>query len=245
MANLSSIIRLLNSLLKKEVQWRWTKECEESFKKAKEQLVSSQVLVHYDPKLPIVLAGDAWAYGIGAAISHTTPDGQEHPIAYASRTLSKAEQNYSQVEKEALSLMFGIRKLHCYLYGRHYTLETDHKPLMTIFGPKKGVPAMAAARLQRWAIQLGSYHCTIKFRPTQKHANADGLSRLRMNVEDLGHQSDDCSVFNLKQIESLPVTATNLKKATAKDVILSKVLHFVKEGWLPQVEADLKSFYQR
>ena len=76
-----------------------------AFKEAKERLVSSQVLVHYDSNLPIVLAGDASAYRVGAVISHVTPDGCEHPIAFASRTLSSTEQNYPQVEKEALSLI--------------------------------------------------------------------------------------------------------------------------------------------
>ena len=76
-------------------------------------------------------------------------DGTERPIAFASRTLSSSEQNYSQVEKEALSLVFGVCKFHTYLYGRRFKVVTDYKPLKTILGPKKGVPSIAAARLQR------------------------------------------------------------------------------------------------
>ena len=90
------------------------------------------VLAHYDPDLPIVLAGDASAYGLGAVISHKMPDGTERPVAYASRTLTASERNYSQVEKEALSLVFGIKRFHQYLYGRQFVLLTDHKPLTTI-----------------------------------------------------------------------------------------------------------------
>ena len=113
--NLSSLLHPLNKLLQKEAPWKWTKECVVAFKEAKERLVSSQVLVHYDSNLPIVLAGDASAYRVGAVISHVTPDGCEHPIAFASRTLSSTEQNYPQVEKEALSLIYGVKKFHCYL----------------------------------------------------------------------------------------------------------------------------------
>ena len=77
------------------------------------------------------------------------PDGQERPIAFASCTLSTAEKNYGQIEKEALSLVYGIQKFHQYLYGRKFILVTDHKPLLTLLGPKKAIPSLAAARLQR------------------------------------------------------------------------------------------------
>ena len=72
-------------------------------------LAQAPTLVHYDPQLPIVLAADASAYGVGAVISHQLADGTEKPIAYASRTLTSSERNYSQTDKEALSLVFGIR----------------------------------------------------------------------------------------------------------------------------------------
>ena len=78
-------------------------------------------------------------------ISHVFPDGNERPVAYASRTLSASERNYSQLEKEALSLIFGLRRFHQFLYGRKFTLVTDHQLLTTIFSDKKGIPPLAAA----------------------------------------------------------------------------------------------------
>ncbi len=134
------------------------------------------VLAHYDPNLRIQLAGDASQYGVGAVLFHILPDGSEHPIAFASRTLQPREQNYAQVEKEALSLVYGIQKFHKYIYRRKFTLVTDHKALTTIFGPKTGVPALAAASLL--ALLLSAYTYSIEFRPTKAHANADGVSRL-------------------------------------------------------------------
>ena len=80
---------------------------------------------HYDPTLPIIMVGDASAYGIGTVISHVLPDGSERPIAFASRTLSASEKYYCQLEKEALSLVFGVKKFHQYLYGCKFTLITD------------------------------------------------------------------------------------------------------------------------
>ena len=71
---------------------------------------------------------------MGAVLSHVFPNGSERPVAYASRTLSDPEKNYSQIEKEGLAIVFGVKKFHKYVYGRHFTLVTDHKPLVTIFG---------------------------------------------------------------------------------------------------------------
>ena len=147
--NLSSILSPLNALLCKGKQWQWTSECAASFKEAKEQVLSQRVLTHYDPQLPIRLACDASPYGVGSVISHILPNGQERPIAFASRTLNKAERNYAQIEREALGIIFGVRKFHHYLYGRQFTLLTDHRPLTTILSPCKATPSMAAARMQR------------------------------------------------------------------------------------------------
>ena len=154
---LASLLHPLNKLLKKDQKWQWTKECSEVFVKAKQCLTSAPVLAHYDPILPIILAGDASAYGVGAVISHSYPDGLERPIAYASRTLSSVESKYAQVEKETLAMIFGLSKYHQYLYGCTFILQTNHKPLTTILGPTRGIPSLAAARLQRWAIQLAGY----------------------------------------------------------------------------------------
>ena len=84
--------------------------------------------MHYVSQLPLSLATDASACGVGAVISHSFPDGTEKPIAFASRTLTSAEKNYPQTEKEALSLVFGVQKFHQYLYGRKFSLITDLKP---------------------------------------------------------------------------------------------------------------------
>lgn len=120
-------------------------------------ITKGKLLVFYDMKKPRRLACDSSAYGVGAVVSHLMEDGSERPIAFASRTLSSNERNYAQVEKEALSLIFGVKKFHKYLYGRTFTLNTDHKPLVTIFGPKNGIPTLATAWMQRWALILSGY----------------------------------------------------------------------------------------
>ena len=243
---LSTITHPLNQLLCHQTKWQWSQECEKSFQKLKDQLSSDQVLAHYDSTLPVRLACDASQYGVGAVISHLMPDGTERPIAYGSRTLTKAEKNYAQIDKEAAAIIFGIKKFHPYIYGRKFTLIIDHKPLTTIFSPKSSLPALAAARLQRWAIILSAYQYEAEFRATDKHANADCLSRLPLQItteEDA--ITKDASLFNLQQIERLPVKADKIAQLTANDPVLSKVITFVQQGWPTQVQDEFKPYHIR
>ena len=241
--NLATILHPLNDLLKADRKWEWTQDCSKAFTLAKEQLSSDKVLTHYDPKMPLNLATDASAYWIGAVVSHVFPDGSERPIAFASRTLSPSEQNYAQIEKEALSLVFGVKKFHQYLYGRHFNLITDHKPLTAILGPKKGVPSLVAARMQRWALLLSAYTYSISYKPTDLHSNADGLSRLPLPTTSEKDSVD--SIFNMAQIQSLPVTASDIQKATRSDRTLSKVFQHVRGGWPKEVQKELEPYKSR
>ena len=242
--NLATLLAPLNALLCQESSWKWSAACQTAFEDAKSALLSSTVLAHYDVTLPLKLAADASAYGIGAVISHVYPDGSERPIAFASRTLTSSEKNYAQLEKEALSLIFGVRKFHQYLYGRTFTLITDHRPLTTILGPKNGIPPLAAARLQRWAIILSTYSYEIQFKPTDDHANADALSRLPL-PHRVTSELAEISCFIVGQIESLPVTAERLVTYTRQDPLLSKVVQFTRLGWPQVVPEEAKPFWTR
>ena len=176
--NLATTLNPLNGLLEQGKRWKWTTECEEAFQSVKKLITSDMVLTQYDPGRPLRLACDASPVGIGAVLSHIMEDGSERPIAFTSRTLTKAERNYSQIDKEALALVWGVKKFHLYLFGRHFTLVTDHEPLTSIFNPKKGIPAMTVARLQRYALFLAGFEYSIEYKKTTQHGNADGLSRL-------------------------------------------------------------------
>lgn len=224
--SLASVLHPLNDLLKANTAWSWSNECAKAFAEAKQLLVKAPVLAHFDPALPIHLAGVASTYSVGAVISHTYPDGTERPIAFASCTLSGAERNYAQIEKEALSLIFGVQKFHQFLSSRRFELVTDHKPLTTLLGPKHGIPTLAAARMQRWALILSAYSYSIKFRSTHDHANADGLSRLLLGTWHAPALSCNYS-FAVGQIQAIPVTAEQIASATRTDVVLSKVYNYV------------------
>ena len=126
---LSSKLTHLYNLLNSNVKWAWGSKERSAFEEAKKSLCSDAVLVHYSPLLDMSLSVDASSYGLGAVISHTMEDGSERPIHFASRTLNSAERNYSQTDKEAAAVMFGLTKFYTYLVGRKFTIYTDHKPL--------------------------------------------------------------------------------------------------------------------
>ena len=156
--HLPSTLTPLYALLHQGTERRWGQKEQEPFQQSKKLLLFSKVLLHFDPKLPVILACDASGYGVGAELAHKMPDGTEKPIGFASQTLSVAERQYSQIEKEGLSRVFGVRRFHAYLLGRHFSLITDHKPLymLSLFQEHKAIPSDASARIQRWALTLAA-----------------------------------------------------------------------------------------
>ena len=110
--DLSIFLAPLYILLKKDVKWSWEATQKTSFEEIKSLLSSDSVLVHYDPVVELVLACDASPYGVGAVFSHRFSDIEEKPIIFASRSLGAAERKYSQLEKEGLAIVFGVKKFH-------------------------------------------------------------------------------------------------------------------------------------
>ncbi|XP_063823684.1 uncharacterized protein K02A2.6-like [Ostrinia nubilalis] len=109
--NLSPMLSPLYTLLRKGVEWNWDSECELAFNSVKQQLSGASVLAHYDPDKPLIATCDASARGLGAVLTQPGPRG-ERPVAFASRSLNNAERNYSQIHREALAIIFCIKKFH-------------------------------------------------------------------------------------------------------------------------------------
>ena len=163
---------------------------------------------------------------MGALPSHKMEEGSEHPICFASRTLTQTERNYSNLEGKALSIVFGLKKFHQYLYGRPFTLMTD--PLDSLFNEKKSIPTMAAARIQRWALTFAAYKDTavisspaIEYKPGTEHSNADALSRLPLPIKPHTTPVPSENVWTMELLNATPVAVKEIQNGTRSDIVLA------------------------
>ena len=196
----------------------------------------------YDPKQEVVLACDALPYGVGAVLSHLFPDGSEKPVAFASRSLSTVEKKYSQLDKEGLAIVFGVKKFHDYLFGRKFQIRSDHKPLQHLFSNNKPIPLQASARIQRWALILSG---SIAYKPGEDHVNADSLSRLPLGEPPTDPQQPVELVLLMETLQNSPVTPRNIRQLTDRDPLLSKVRKMVLQGWEGGEEQQLTPFNRK
>ena len=150
----------------------WTPACQQAFEALKDSLTSGRVLRLPDLEKEFALRTDASDRGLGAVLLQEH-GGVQHPVAYASRKLNGAEQRYSVSEKECLAIVFGVGKFQRYLYGRSFTLETDHEPLAYLAHAKH-----TSSRLMRWSLILQEYDMHLRYIPGKENVQADYLSRI-------------------------------------------------------------------
>ena len=125
-----------------------------AFDQFREVVSPENVLVHFNKDLPIGIVCDATNVEIGDILFHRYQDSNERPIAIVSKTLTDLQRNYTQLQKESIAIILYRKKFYEYLYGRSFILITDQRPLLAIFGQRKGTPALEANRIARWALLL-------------------------------------------------------------------------------------------
>lgn len=133
--NLSSKLICFYNLLKKDAKFIWDSKCNENFEICKKYLLKPNVLEFFDPKKPLIVVTDACGYGLGGVLAYEI-DGQENPILFTSFTLNDAQRKYPILHLEALAVVSCVKKFHRYLYGQHFVIYTDHKPLLGVLERK-------------------------------------------------------------------------------------------------------------
>ena len=169
--NFARIAAPLHRLTKKEERFNWTEECQQAFEELKERLVTAPVLAYPNASDLFVLDTDASSCSIGGVLSQIQ-QGQEHVIAYFSRSLSSPERNYCVTRRELLAIVDSMKHFHHYLYGKHFVTRTDHAALQWLRKLKE-----PEGQLARWIARVDQYDFEIRYRPGKTHHNADALSR--------------------------------------------------------------------
>ena len=170
----------LVALTKKNSKFIWNSAHTKAFTSLKKLLCQAPVLSYPNFHRLFVLQTDASDIGIGAVLAQKDPQGHDHVISYASRSLTDREKKFSTTEKEALAVVFAVNHFRTYLLGKKFSLITDHSALRWLHSIE------AKGRLGRWVMDLQEYEFTVHHRPGSDNGNADALSRLpRMQDSEL------------------------------------------------------------
>lgn len=221
---LSAISKNLRELTRNDTVFTWEERHRKEFQLLKDLVLSDQVLANFDPSKKIVIQTDASKDGLGCTL---VQDGK--PVAFASRTLGKNEKNWSQIEKELLAIVFACIRFNYYVYGRQFLVESDHKPLETLY--VRNIDEVPI-RLQRMMIFLLKYPMMkVTFKPGKDMLIADCLSRAQVkDVEEI----NELSVMVHSITRRVCVSKKNFEsylRAMECDEKYKRICEFVKSGW--------------
>eukprot|EP00057_Strongylocentrotus_purpuratus_P007993 XP_011662467.1 PREDICTED: uncharacterized protein K02A2.6-like [Strongylocentrotus purpuratus] len=215
---LASLTAPLRELVKKDVIYSWTESHQKVFETIKDMICKETTLAYFDPKKPVVLEVDASMKGVGAAL---TQEGR--PIAFASKSLTDTEQRYANIEREMLAVVYACEKFHTFVFGRSFTILSDHKPLEMITLKNLGA---APPRLQRLLLRLQGYDMTVKYKPGKEMLLSDAMSRLNPLPPESPemHMKVDFVMFSDKKL-------LEIRTATSEDCELCILRDVILEGW--------------
>ena len=214
--NYATITEPLRVLTKKNARFTWTSSHQTAFDHLKKALTRAPVMSYFDTTKETFITVDASPVGISAILSQQGSDADTpQVVAYASRALTSVEQRYSQTEKEALGIVWGIEHFHLYIYGSHFTLITDHKPLEVIYGNVNSKPS---ARIERWVLRLQPYSFSVVYKPGKDNP-ADFLSRHPSSESISKHAVMADEYVSLLALSAVPkaMTISDIQKATDAD----------------------------
>ena len=235
--NFAKVAGPLHALTKKDVEYVWTPQCQEVFRKLKELLTSSPVLVFPNFDIPFLLETDASHQGLGAVLAQTQSDGTVRPIAYASRSLQPHEKNYGITELEGLGIVWAVKHFRPYLYGYPCDIYTDHEALKSLLNTPQ-----PSGKLARWGMAIQELDLRILHRTGKSNANADALSRAPVEGTDKEAGSNGVPFGIIAAIKAgkTAVQEDGLSKRQRDDPKLFEVINFLEMGVLPEDEKRAK-----
>ena len=235
----------LHRLSEKNQKFIWTQDCSKAFETLKKKLTEAPILAHPDFNEKFILDTDASDMAIAAILSQKL-NGQEHVIAYASRTLSRSERRYCVTRKELLAVVHFIKHFRHYLYGKQFLLRTDHGSLRWIMNFKN-----PEGQVARWLEILPSYDMKIEYRAGRLHKNADGLRRqmckqcgLDCSVPDKAPKNLVAHIDSLRQEDNTNTDSFDLVAEQAEDDDIKTVKEWILQGSRPDSKAiQERSYY--
>ena len=236
----AELAKPLHKLSEKGQKFMWTDECNTAFQTLKSKMVESPILAHPDFTAPFILDTDASNQAIGAVLSQNI-DGHERVIAYASRTLTKSERRYCVTRKELLALVHFVKYFRHYLYGKTFTVRTDHGSLRWLMQFKN-----PEGQIARWLEILSSYDMKIEHRPGRLHKNADGLSRIPCNqcgMKDSDEDDDHQETINRLTSPDDDNRTVDIKCLQKEDSDISLVTKWVKAEHRPEYKEIAEGSY--
>ena len=244
--NLSDHTAPLRSLLEKDTIWSMQDPQIEAIAKLKKLITTSPVLKFYDPNLPTKVSCDASKTGLSAVLEQKHDDDVWYPVAYGSGSLSSSEQNYCQLERETLSIVFATHKFHQYLYGSKFDVNNDHLPLKSIFNKPL---AKAHARIQRFLLRLQQYDFNMHYLPGKHLKVIDALSRASFSDCDPEIPEEESDHYVYTVMGSSPISFTQLQQfqsETESDSTLKLLTDYIRNRWPNQrkeVEPNIRPFF--
>lgn len=232
---LPDLTKPIRDLLKTENSWTWGAPQQKAFLETKKELGSETVLAQYSPNHETMVSADASSYGLGGVLTQKQTDGEWKPVVFISRSLSKAESRYAQIEKEALAVTWACERLRGYVSGLDFTIRTDHKPLITLL--KSRALDDLPPRIIRFRLRLLRFNFNIIHVPGKNLITADALSRAPLPTAATEAEQDlerECKAYLDSIVESLPATPTKLeqiKSAQTSDNTCKRLSRYIANGW--------------